>query len=127
MTLNIRGNQEELLSVFKGLLKEAGFFQIHVEESEKGFTIIGASAKRTSQLTTTILNIFIGYIHRNRIAIELTASQMGDIINATLKCDPYLDVLDMEAPDKDPKEQEKCLRTVNFFYDRIIERFELVS
>ncbi|MGD2201530.1 MAG: hypothetical protein PVJ38_07865, partial [Candidatus Bathyarchaeota archaeon] len=95
---------EELQRFFIGLLSETGFVTIHHEEWQDGFWVVGANAKRTSQLMATLMNLFIGYIRRNRIAIELDATKIGDKVKATLKCNPYLDVVDMQAPDEDPVE-----------------------
>ena len=124
---SIHVEAKDFRSFFMELLKEIGFIIIHQEVKEDGFTIIGSNAKRTSQLNITLMNLFIGYINKNRIAIELTAKQKGEYTNATLWCKPYLDVLDIEAPDEDPRERERCLRLFNIFTERIKEKFKLVN
>jgi hypothetical protein len=70
-----------------------------------------------------MMNLFIGYIQRNRIAMELVAHQENDLLTSTVKCTPYLDVVDLEAPIKNPEEGEKCERLANLLYDRIQEKF----
>jgi hypothetical protein len=112
-----------LRDFFLELLSEIGFFTIHQEEWADGFRVIGASAKRSSQLTATIMNLFIGYIHRNRIVIELTVHREDHHLAAHLRCTPYLDVVDFEAPDEKPEETERCQRHEIMFYDRIQEKF----
>ena len=123
LNLSLQGNCEELRDFYIELLGEIGFFIIHQEEWGDGFRVIGASAKRSSQLTTTIMNLFIGYIHKNRIAIELVAHRENDHLATTLMCTPYLDVVDLEAPDEKPEERERCERLAKFLYDRIQEQF----
>jgi hypothetical protein len=70
-----------------------------------------------------MMNLFIGYIHRNRIVIELTAHQENDHLTATMICKPYLDVVDIEVPEEKPEEKERCERLVNLFSERIREKF----
>ena len=123
LNLSLQGDCEELRDFYIELLGEIGFFIIHREEWGDGFRVIGASAKRSSQLTSTIMNLFIGYIHKNRIALELAAHRENDHLSATLMCTPYLDVVDLAAPDEKPDEKERCERLVNMFYDRIQEQF----
>ena len=123
LNLSIQGDCEELRDFYIEFLGEIGFFNIYQEEWGDGFRVIGASAKRSSQLTTTIMNLFIGYIHKNRIVIELVAHRVNDHLAATLMCAPYLDVVDLEAPDEKPEEKERCERLVNRFYDRIQGKF----
>lgn len=123
LNLSLQGDCEELRDFYIELLGEIGFFNIHQEEWGDGFRVIGASAKRSSQLTTTIMNLFIGYIHKNRIVIELVVHRENDHLAATLMCTPYLDVVDLEAPDEKPEEKERCERLVNMFYDRIQGKF----
>jgi hypothetical protein len=127
LNLDLQGDTEELQNFFIELLGEIGFFTIHNENWKDGFMVIGASAKRSSQLLVTIMNIFIGYIQRNRIAIELVANKENVHLDATLKCVPYLDVVDFEAPNEKPEEREKCKKLANFFNERIQEKFSLVS
>ncbi len=124
LNLSIQCDCEELRDFYIKLLNEIGFYTIHQEEWSDGFRVMGASAKRSSQLTTTIMNLFIGYIHKNRIVIELTAHRVNDHLAATLICVPYLDVVDLEAPDEKPEEKERCERLVNRFYDRIQGKFD---
>jgi len=123
LNLSLQGGCEELLDFYIALLGEIGFFIIHQEEWKNGFRVIGASAKRSSQLTATIMNLFIGYIHKNRIALELVAHRENDHLAATLMCTPYLDVVDLAAPDEKPDEKERCERLTHFFHDRIQEQF----
>ena len=123
LNLSLRSDTEELRIFFIEFLGEIGFIVIHKEEWRDGFRVIGASAKRTSQLTATLMNLFIGYIHRNRIAIELVAHQENGLITATLKGALYLDVVDLEAPDENPEEKERCERLTTLFYDRIQEKY----
>jgi hypothetical protein len=122
LNLSLQGDCEELRDFYIELLGEIGFFIIHQEEWGDGFRVIGANAKRSSQLTATIMNLFIGYIHKNRIAIELVGHREKDHLAATLMCTPYLDVVDLAAPDEKPDEKERCERLVNLFYDRIQEQ-----
>ena len=123
LNLSLQGDIGELRVFFIELLGGMGFIIIHQEEWTEGFRVIGTSAKRTSQLTVTMMNLFIGYIQRNRIAMELVAHQENDLLTSTLKCTPYLDVADIEAPNENPAEREKCERLANLLYDRIQERF----
>ena len=123
LNLSLHGETEELRDFFIEFLGEIGFFIIHREEWRDGFRIMGASAKRTSQLTATLMNLFIGYIPRNRTAIELTARRDDGLMTATLMCTPYLDVVDLEAPDGDPQEKERCEKLTNLFHDRIQDKF----
>jgi hypothetical protein len=69
------------------------------------------------------MNLFIGYIHKNRIAIELVAHQENDHLTAYLTGMPYLDVVDLVAPDEKPEENERCERLTNMFFDRIQGKF----
>jgi len=99
---------------------------IHREETDDGFTLIGANSKRTSQLVATMMNLFIGYIQRNRFAVEVRATSEADRVHVVLRCCTYMDVLDMEAPISNPEEQEKCLRLADYFQDKMIERYNPV-
>jgi hypothetical protein len=123
LNLSLHGDGEELRDFFIELLGEIGFFVTHRDVWGDGFRVIGVSAKRASQLTATIMNLFIGYIHKNRIAIELVAHVDNDHLAATLLCTPYLDVVDLAAPDEKPAERERCERLANLFYDRIQGKF----
>ena len=123
MNLSLQGDCEELRDFYVELLGEIGFYIIHQEEWEDGFRVIGANAKRSSQLTTTIMNLFIGYIHKNRIVIELGAHRENNHLTAQLTCTPYLDVVDLVAPDEKPEEKERCERLINMFYDQIQGKF----
>jgi hypothetical protein len=127
LNLSLHGDGEELRDLFIKLLGEIGFFIIHQEELRDGFRVIGASAKRASQLTATMLNLFIGYIHRNRIVIEMTAHQENDHLTATMICKPYLDVVDIPVPEEKPEEKERCERLVSLFSERIREKFGQIS
>ena len=127
LNISLQGDIGELRIFFTELLGEMGFILIHQEEWADGFRVIGASAKRTSQLTATMMNLFIGYIQRNRIALELVAHQENDLMTSTLKCTPYLDVADLEAPFKNPAEREKCERLANLHYNRIQLKFSRAS
>lgn len=99
---------------------------IHREETDDGFTLIGANSKRTSQLVATMMNLFIGYIMKNRFAVEVRATSEADRVHVVLRCCTYMDVLDMEAPISNPEEQEKCLRLADYFQDKMIERYNPV-
>jgi hypothetical protein len=123
LNLNFQGAFEELRDYYIELLGEIGFFIIHQEEWGDGFRVIGINAKRSSQLTATIMNLFIGYIHKNRIAIELVAHRENNHLAAFLICTSYLDVVDLVAPDEKPEEKERCERLANMFYDRIQGKF----
>ncbi len=123
LNLSLQCDCEELRDFYISLLGEIGFFNIHQEEWGDGFRVIGASAKRSSQLTATIMNLFIGYIPQNRIVIELVAHREKDHLAATLMCTPYLDMVDLEAPDEKPEERERCERLARLFYDRIQGKF----
>ena len=123
LNLSLQGDREELRDFYIELLGEIGFFIIHQEEWGDGFRVTGANAKRSSQLTATIMNLFIGYIHKNRISIELAAHRENDHLVAHLRCVPYLDVVDLAAPDEKPEEKERCERLANVFYDRIQGKF----
>ncbi len=123
LNLSLQSDYEELRDFYISLLGEIGFFIIHQEEWGGGFRVMGASAKRSSQLTATIMNLFIGYIHKNRIVIELVAHREKDHLAATLMCTPYLDMVDLAAPDEKPEERERCERLARLFYDRIQGKF----
>ena len=123
LNLSLQCDCGELRDFYLELLGEIGFFIIHQEEWGDGFRVMGANVKRSSQLTATIMNLFIGYIHKNRIAIELVAHRENDNLAAHLTCTPYLDVVDLEAPDEKPEEKERCQRLANMFYDRIQGKF----
>jgi len=123
LNLGVQCDCEELRDFYIELLGEIGFYTISQEEWGGGFSVMGASAKRSSQLTATIMNLFIGYIHKNRIVIELIAHRVNDHLAATLMCAPYLDVVDLAAPDENPEEKERCERLANRFYDRIQGKF----
>jgi len=123
LNLSLQGDCEELRDFYVSLLGEIGFFNIHQEEWGDGFRVMGASAKRSSQLTATIMNLFIGYIPQNRIVIELVAHREKDHLAATLMCTPYLDMVDLAAPDEKPEERERCERLARLFYDRIQGKF----
>ncbi len=122
----LQGEADELRNTFLELLEDAGFTLIHREETDDGFTLIGANSKRTSQLVATMMNLFIGYIQRNRFAVEVRATSEADRVHVVLRCCTYMDVLDMEAPISNPEEQEKCLRLADYFQDKMIERYNPV-
>jgi hypothetical protein len=124
-TLNLSANLEELSALFLELLREVNFTVILHEDLEAGFRIIGADKKRMSQLTATLFSIIGGYLPRNRIAIELTALLDDGIITATLKCSPYLDILDIEAKTYTQRENETYLKLIKTFTDRIMEKFTM--
>jgi hypothetical protein len=125
-TFMLQGEADELRNTFLELLVDAGFTLIHREETDDGFTLIGANSKRTSQLVATMMNLFIGYIQRNRFAVEVRATSEADRVHVVLRCCTYLDVLDMEAPPSDPEEHEKCLRLADYFQDKMIEKYNPV-
>lgn len=122
----LQGEADELRNTFLELLEDAGFTLIHREETDDGFTLIGANSKRTSQLVATMMNLFIGYIMKNRFAVEVRATSEADRVHVVLRCCTYMDVLDMEAPISNPEEQEKCLRLADYFQDKMIERYNPV-
>ena len=122
----LQGEENELRNLFLEMLEDAGFTLVHREETDDGFTLIGANAKRVSQLVATMMNVFIGYIQRNRFAVELRATQKADRIHVVLRCCTYLDVLDMEASSSNSEEQEKCLRLADYFQDKITAKFNPV-
>lgn len=122
-TFMLQGEVDDLRNLFLELLEDAGFTLLHREETDIGFTLIGANAKRVSQLVATMMNLFIGYIQMNRFAVELRATSEADRIHVVLRCCTYLDVLDMEAPSNNPEDQEKCLRLADYFQDKIIAGF----
>jgi len=126
-TFMLQGETDDLRSLFLELLEDAGFTLVHREDTDNGFTLIGANAKRISQLVATMMNMFIGYIQRNRFAVELRATSEADRVHVVLRCCTYLDVLDMEAPSSNPEEQEKCLRLADYFQDKIKDRFNPVT
>lgn len=111
-----------LLEVFLGLLDEIDFKVIHKEEHADGFRVIASSRPRRSQLSMTMMNMFTGYVPRNRLAVELEARNRGDATQAVLRCSPYLDVLDMPAPSGDPREEELSLKLADLVTDRLNER-----
>jgi hypothetical protein len=118
------GDLEELRGCFHEILGAIGYIVIHEEDWDTGFRVIGADRKRASQLTTTMMNMFIGYIRKNRIVIELEAWRENGLTTATLTCDPYLDVVDIKSPDKIPVEIERCDRLVGLVTDKIQEFFQ---
>ena len=126
-TFMLHGETDDLRSLFLELLEDAGFTLVHREDTDNGFTLIGANAKRISQLVATMMNMFIGYIQRNRFAVEVRATSEADRVHVVLMCCTYLDVLDMEAPSSNPEEQEKCLRLADYFQDKIKDRFNPVT
>ncbi len=126
-TFRLQGDVDDLRSHFLEVLEDAGFILLHREDTDHGFTLIGANAKRTSQLMVTMMNIFIGYIQRNRFAVEIRATSEAERTHVVLRCCTYLDVLDMEAPSSNPEEQEKCLRLADYFQDKIEDSFNAVA
>lgn len=123
LSLRVHGEAERLRDFFIELIGEMGFFVIHREDWVGGFRVIGADSRRTSPLVATIMNLFIGYIQRKRTAVELTGTQRGDIVEASLRCGPYLDVFDVDAPVEGPEERERCIRIAGFISERIAEGF----
>lgn len=119
----LHGEADDLRTLFLETLEEARFTLVHSEDTDDGFTLIGANAKRGSQLVATMMNLFIGYIQRNRYAVELRAIQKNDKIHVILRCYPYLDVLDIKAPSGNPGEDEKCQKIANYFHDKIVDKF----
>jgi hypothetical protein len=124
MNFSTYGDLKELRGCFHDILGGIGFIVIHEEGWETGFRVIGADRKRASQLTTTMMNMFIGYVRRNRIVVELEAWREKGLTTAKLTCDPYLDVVDIKSPDKIPVEIERCERLVGFVMDKIQEFFQ---
>ncbi len=125
-TLTLQGDVDDLRNLLLEILKDAGFTLLHLEDIDNGFMLIGANAKRTSQLVATMMNLFIGYIQRNRFAVEIRATREAERVNVVLRCCTYQDVLDMEAPSS-PEEDEKCLRLADFFQDKIVDAFNAVA
>ena len=121
----IQGDVDDLRGLFLEILEDAGFTLLHREDTDHGFTLIGANAKRTSQLVATLMNLFIGYIQVNRFAVEVRASREAERVHVVLRCCTYLDVLDMEAP-SNPEEHEKCLRLADYFQDKLMDAFNTV-
>jgi len=126
-TFMLQGDVDDLRSLFLEILEDAGFTLLHREDVDHGFMLIGANAKRTSQLVATLMNLFIGYIQVNRFAVEVRASREADGVHVVLRCCTYLDVIDMEAPRRNPEEQEKCLRIADYFQDKVMDRFNPVK
>ena len=122
----VQGEADDLRTMFLETLEEARFTLVHSEDTDDGFTLIGANAKRVSQLAATMMNLFIGYIQRNRYAVEMRATRQADRIHVFLRCCAYLDVLDMEAP-SNAEEREKCLRLADYFQDKIMDAFNAVA
>lgn len=121
--LSLQGDIKELESFFLGLLEKVAFTLILVEESERRIRMVGANSERVSQLIVALNSLLGGYLHRNRIAIELTAQIEGTMIKATVKSMPYLDILDIEAKEYTRNEQERCERLVKLFSDQLTENF----
>ena len=126
-SFELQGEADDLRTMFLETLEEARFTLVHSEDTDNGFTLIGANAKRVSQLVATMMNLFIGYIQRNRYAVELKATQKADRVHVILRCYPYLDVLDIKASSGKPEEQEKCLRIADYFQDKVMDRFNPVT
>jgi hypothetical protein len=122
----LRGEADDLRKLFLETLEEARFTLVHSEDKDDGFTLIGANAKRVSQLMATMMNLFIGYIQRNRFAVEIRATREPGGVHVVLRCCTYQDVIDMEAPSS-PEEHEKCLRLANYFQDKIVDAFNAVA
>ena len=122
-SFELQGEADDLRTMFLETLEEARFTLVHSEDTDDGFMLIGANAKRVSQLVATMMNLFIGYIQRNRYAVELKATQKAERVHVILRCYPYLDVLDMKASSGKPEEQEKCLRIADYFQDKVMDRF----
>jgi len=121
--LTIQGDIKELKSFFLGLLENVAFKLIQIEESEKYLKMIGANKERISQLIVALNSLFGGYVHKNRITIELTARTDGTSLETTVKSIPYLDILDIEAKEYTKSEQERCEKLVKLFSDQMIENF----
>jgi len=122
-SFELQGEADDLRTMFLETLEEARFTLVHSEDTDDGFTLIGANAKRVSQLVATMMNLFIGYIQRNRYAVELKVTQKADRVHVILRCYPYLDVLDMKASSGKPEEQEECLRIADYFQDKVMDWF----
>lgn len=123
----VHGEADYLRTTFLEALEEARFTLVHREDADDGFTLIGANAKRVSQLVATMMNLFIGYVQRNRYAVELRATQKADRVHVILRCYPYLDVLDMKATSGDPDEREKCLRIADYFQGKVMDKLNPVE
>jgi hypothetical protein len=125
-TLTLQGDVDDLRNLLLEILGDAGFTLLHLEDIDKGFTLIGANAERTSQLAATMMNLFIGYLQRNRFAVEIRATREADRVHVVLRCCTYQDVIDMEAPSS-PEEHEKCLRLADYFQDKMVDAFNAVE
>ena len=125
-SFELQGEADDLRKLFLETLEEARFTLVHSEDTDDGFTLIGANANRVSQLMATMMNLFIGYIQRNRFAVEMRATRQADRVHVVLRCCSYLDVLDMEAP-SNPEEHEKCLRLADYFQDKIMDAYNAVA
>jgi len=123
----LHGEADDLRSLFLEILEDAGFTLLHREDTGHGFTLIGANAKRTSQLVATMMNMFIGYIQSNRFAVKMRATREAERVHVVLRCCTYLDVMDMEAPSSNPEEHEKCLRLADYFQNKIMDAFNAVA
>jgi len=55
----LHGEADDLRASFLEALEVAGFTLVHSEDADDGFTLIGADAKRVSQLVATMMNLFI--------------------------------------------------------------------
>ena len=125
--LSLRGDIEELKKFFLELLRQVGYTVILEEGLETGFSVIGASGQRISQLAIALHSLFGGYIPRNRIAIELKAHRDGAVMKATLKSIPYLDILDIETKEYTQGEQERCTKLVELFSEQISKQFNSIT
>lgn len=125
--IELSGDLVSLRDAFKDVLREAGFIIAEENILSDRFSVVGVNKKRKSLMVTTLISIFWGYIPENRTAMELVAFGKEGILNATLRCVPYIDTVDMEMIAETTKEKETCQQLVRIFLDRIVEKLSQTS
>ena len=125
--IELSGDLVSLRDAFKDVLREAGFIIAEENILSDRFSVVGVNKKRKSLMVTTLISLFWGYIPEKRTAMELVAFGKEGILNATLRCVPYIDTVDMEMKAETTKEKEKCQQLVRIFLDRIVEKLSQSS
>jgi len=125
--IELSGDLVSLRDAFKDVLREAGFIIAGENILSDRFSVVGVNKKRKSLMVTTLISLFWGYIPEKRTAMELVAFGKEGILNATLRCVPYIDTVDMEMKVETTKEKETCQQLVRIFLDRIVEKLSQSS
>ncbi len=122
LRFEINVNIEVLKGIFKEYLDETQFILVdEYEDVDGGFRMLGVNNKKSSLLSSVMTSLIGGFIPRNRVALEMIAHRMDDLVITILRCVPYMDNADLETTPQSPQERKRCEDLGRALENKILE------